>query len=148
METSLRNAKLWGADTVLLVPAVVKADVSYRDAWTRSQKEIRKLIKLAAELKVVIGIEEVWNHFLLSPMEFAKYVWTSQQPLGEGVLRCRQRRAVRVFRRSIRIVGPNREAALQGFRFRPVKGTGKIEDQFVNLQERQYRLEASPRRAR
>ena len=25
METSLRNAKLWGADTVLLVPAVVNA---------------------------------------------------------------------------------------------------------------------------
>jgi hexulose-6-phosphate isomerase len=36
MRTSLHNAKLWGADSVLLVPAVVNAQTSYRDAWTRS----------------------------------------------------------------------------------------------------------------
>ena len=41
METSLRNAKLWGADVVLLVPAVVNPETSYRDAWTRSQKVIK-----------------------------------------------------------------------------------------------------------
>src|SRR6266850_2684866 len=66
MRTSLRNAKLWGADVVLLVPAVVNSQTSYRDAWTRSQSQIRKLIPLAQELNVVIGIEEVWNRFLLS----------------------------------------------------------------------------------
>ena len=38
METSLRNAKLWGAETVLLVPAVVNPETCYQDAWTRSQK--------------------------------------------------------------------------------------------------------------
>src|SRR6266403_1160456 len=37
MRTSLRNAKLWGADVVLLVPAVVNPQTSYRDAWSRSQ---------------------------------------------------------------------------------------------------------------
>jgi L-ribulose-5-phosphate 3-epimerase len=74
METSLRNAKLWGSDTVLLVPAVVNPEVSYRDAWERSQRQIRKLIPLAAELKVIIAVEEVWNKFLLSPVEFARYV--------------------------------------------------------------------------
>src|SRR5687767_9971146 len=42
METSLRNAALWGADAVLLVPAVVDAQTSYRDAWTRSQRVIRE----------------------------------------------------------------------------------------------------------
>jgi L-ribulose-5-phosphate 3-epimerase len=75
METSLRNAKLWGADTVLLVPAVVGPQTAYRDAWTRSQKVIReRLLPLAQELKVVIAVEEVWNKFLLSPLEFARYV--------------------------------------------------------------------------
>jgi len=74
METSLRNAKLWGADTVLLVPAVVNPQTSYRDAYTRSQVQIKKLIPLAKELGVVIAVEEVWNKFLLSPIEFAKYV--------------------------------------------------------------------------
>ena len=74
MRTSLQNAKLWGSDTVLLVPAVVNPQTSYRDAWTRSQAQIRKLIPLAEELKVVIAIEEVWNRFLLSPLEMAQYI--------------------------------------------------------------------------
>jgi hexulose-6-phosphate isomerase len=75
METSLRNAKLWGADAVLLVPAVVNAQTSYRDAWTRSQRVIReRILPLAAELRIVVAVEEVWNKFLLSPLEFARYV--------------------------------------------------------------------------
>jgi len=74
MRTSLHNAKLWGSDVVLLVPAVVNPQTSYRDAWTRSHREIRKLIPLAEELKVVIAIEEVWNKFLLSPLEMATYI--------------------------------------------------------------------------
>jgi L-ribulose-5-phosphate 3-epimerase len=75
METSLRNAKLWGADAVLLVPAVVNPKTSYKDAYTRSQKVIReRILPLAQELRIVVAVEEVWNKFLLSPMEFAKYV--------------------------------------------------------------------------
>lgn len=74
METSLRNAKAWGADTVLLVPAVVNAEVGYQQAWERSQREIRKLLPLAKELNVIIGIEDVWNKFLLSPTEMGRYV--------------------------------------------------------------------------
>ena len=75
METSLHNAKLWGADTVLLVPAVVNPETSYKDAWTRSQRVVKeRILPLARELKVVIGMEEVWNKFLLSPLEMASYV--------------------------------------------------------------------------
>jgi L-ribulose-5-phosphate 3-epimerase len=75
METSLRNAALWDADAVLLVPAVVDGTTSYRDAWTRSQQVIReRLLPLASELKVIVAVEEVWNKFLLSPLEFARYV--------------------------------------------------------------------------
>jgi L-ribulose-5-phosphate 3-epimerase len=75
MEASLRNASRWGADTVLLVPAVVDPATSYRDAWSRSQRVIReRLLPLAADLKIIIAVEEVWNKFLLSPLEFARYV--------------------------------------------------------------------------
>jgi hexulose-6-phosphate isomerase len=80
METSLKNAKLWGADTVLLVPAVVNAQTSYEDAWKRSQVQIKKLIPTAEKLKVVIAVEEVWNKFLLSPLEFARYVDDFKSP--------------------------------------------------------------------
>ena len=81
METSLRNAALWGAETVLLVPAVVNAATSYKDAYTRSQAVIReRLLPMAKDLKVVIAVEEVWNKFLLSPLEFARYVDEFQSP--------------------------------------------------------------------
>ncbi len=80
MHTSLRNAHFWGADTVLLVPAVVNPQTTYREAWTRSQEQIRKLIPMAEELKVIIGIEEVWNKFLLSPLEMARYIDEFQSP--------------------------------------------------------------------
>jgi L-ribulose-5-phosphate 3-epimerase len=82
METSIRNAKLWGADTVLLVPAVVDAATSYREAWTRSQRVIReRLIPVARDAKVIIAVEEVWNKFLLSPLEFVRYVDEFESPL-------------------------------------------------------------------
>ncbi|HWR50465.1 MAG TPA: sugar phosphate isomerase/epimerase family protein [Bryobacteraceae bacterium] len=80
METSLKNANFWGADTVLLVPAVVNPETRYQDAWTRSQANVRKLIPLAQKLKVVIGIENVWNKFLLSPLEMARYVDEFKSP--------------------------------------------------------------------
>src|SRR5436853_5160054 len=80
MRTSLHNAKLWGSDAVLLVPAVVNPQTSYRDAWTRSQAQIRKLMPLAEQLKVVIAIEEVWNRFLLSPLEMVQYIGEFHSP--------------------------------------------------------------------
>jgi hexulose-6-phosphate isomerase len=87
METSLHNAKAWGADSVLLVPAVVNPQTSYQDAWTRSQKVVKeKILPLAQELKVVIGMEEVWNKFLLSPLEMARYVDEFASPYVKAYL--------------------------------------------------------------
>lgn len=80
MLTSLDNAKLWGAETVLLVPAVVNAETGYRQAWDRSVAEIRKLIPEAAKRKVIIAVENVWNKFLTSPIEFASYVDQFKSP--------------------------------------------------------------------
>ncbi|GAB5518653.1 MAG: sugar phosphate isomerase/epimerase [Rhodothermales bacterium] len=80
LKTALRDAKAYGASTVLLVPAVVGKAVSYQDAWDRSQAEIRKALPLAEELGVQIALENVWNHFLLSPMEAARYVDAFESP--------------------------------------------------------------------
>ena len=74
MRTSLGNAAELGASAVLLVPAVVNEEVSYEDAMKRSREGIEDLLKTAEELKVVIAVENVWNKFLLSPIEFAEYV--------------------------------------------------------------------------
>jgi L-ribulose-5-phosphate 3-epimerase len=74
LRTALQDAQALGATTVLLVPAVVNKDVSYEDAYRRSQAEIRKVLPLAEELGVRIGLENVWNNFLLSPLETARYI--------------------------------------------------------------------------
>ena len=74
LKQALRDARRYGASSVLFVAAVVKKEVSYADAYKRSQEEIRKALPLAEELGVKIAVENVWNHFLLSPLEAARYV--------------------------------------------------------------------------
>ncbi len=81
IKASMRQAKLYGADTVLLVPAVVRGDTTYEEAWERSQKEISKLIPLAEEHDVMIGVEEVWNKFLLTARDFRQYIDEFNHPL-------------------------------------------------------------------
>lgn len=80
LETALHDADQFGASTILFVPGIVNADVSYRDAYVRSQREIKKMLPLAEELEVVIAIENVWNQFLLSPLEAARYVDEFESP--------------------------------------------------------------------
>jgi L-ribulose-5-phosphate 3-epimerase len=87
MEASLHNAKLWGADSVLLVPAVVNPQTSYQDAWARSQRVVKeRILPMAQEMKVVVGMEEVWNKFLLSPLEMARYVDEFASPYVKAYL--------------------------------------------------------------
>jgi hexulose-6-phosphate isomerase len=81
LKTALRDCKVYGGTTVLLVPAVVKKDVSYADAYTRSQAEIKKCLPLAEELGLKILFENVWNNFLLSPLEYARYIDEFESPL-------------------------------------------------------------------
>ncbi len=81
LRTALADSKAYGGTTVLLVPAVVKKEVSYADAYTRSQAEIRKVLPLAEDLGIKIALENVWNHFLLSPLEMARYIDELDSPM-------------------------------------------------------------------
>lgn len=74
MRTSMHNAHDLGTDAVLLVPGVVTGEVRYVDCYKRSQEQIRKMLPLAEKLGVIITIENVGNRFLLSPLEFARYI--------------------------------------------------------------------------
>ncbi|MEZ4848800.1 MAG: sugar phosphate isomerase/epimerase family protein [Bacteroidia bacterium] len=74
MKKALRDCKAYGGTTVLLVPAVVKAEVGYEEAYKRSQEEIRKILPVAEETGIKIAIENVWNNFLISPVEAARYI--------------------------------------------------------------------------
>src|SRR5258706_4589863 len=80
LKQTLRDAKRYWATSVLLVPATVTKEVSYADAYTRSQAEIRKAVPLAAELGVKIAIGNVWNQVLLSALEAPRYVDEFKSP--------------------------------------------------------------------
>jgi hexulose-6-phosphate isomerase len=81
LKHGLRDAKAYGATSVLLVPGVVNKEISYADAWTRSIAEIKKAVPLAEQLGVAIAIENVWNGFLMSPLESAAYVDGFKSPM-------------------------------------------------------------------
>jgi hexulose-6-phosphate isomerase len=74
MIVALEDAKAYGTDAVLLVPGTVNETVSYDECWNRSVEGVRQLLPVAEKLNVKICIENVWNNFLLSPMEACKYV--------------------------------------------------------------------------
>ena len=80
IQQALRDAKRYGASSILVVPGIVSEAISYRDNWDRTQAGIRKCIPLAEELGVKMAIENVWNNFLLSPMEAARYVDEFRSP--------------------------------------------------------------------
>ncbi len=88
LKVSLEDAKAYGADTVLLVPGRVTETVAYNDCWNRSVEEIRKVLPLAEKLNVCIAIENVWNGFLLSPMEAAYYVDQFESPYVKFYFDC------------------------------------------------------------
>jgi hexulose-6-phosphate isomerase len=80
LKAALRDAHTFGSSSVLLVPAVVNKDMPYDQAWTLSQQGIREALPLAEELNIIIAIENVWNNFLLSPLEARRYVDEFKSP--------------------------------------------------------------------
>lgn len=71
---ALDDAAFYGADTVLLVPGVVRGGVTYEQCFERSQAEVKKALPHAEKLKVKIAIEVVWNDFITKPEQLVEYV--------------------------------------------------------------------------
>ena len=70
-----------GVDAILVVPGTVghgfwgkDNNTTYVQAYERALCALRELAAYAQEKKVVIGVENVWNHFLLSPIEMARFI--------------------------------------------------------------------------
>jgi L-ribulose-5-phosphate 3-epimerase len=76
----LESTALLGGDLILVNPGMVTADVPYQEVWDRSHESLASLLPYAAEQGVTIGIENVWNKFLLSPLEFRDYVDSFHSP--------------------------------------------------------------------
>ena len=70
----MRSAKGVGADTILLVLGSLTPDLFYDDAYRNALAGMREVAPIAEDMGVKVAIEYVWNKFLLSPMEFARFV--------------------------------------------------------------------------
>jgi L-ribulose-5-phosphate 3-epimerase len=80
LKVTLEDASIYGADTILLVPGKVNETVTYDQCWNRCIEELKKVIPMAEKLKVKIALENVWNNFLISPMEAASFVDQFKSP--------------------------------------------------------------------
>ncbi|GAB1453699.1 sugar phosphate isomerase/epimerase [Draconibacterium sp.] len=78
---SLQDVKDLGGDTVLVVPGVVNEKVSYEQAYITALDSVRSLIPYAEKTGMQIGLENVWNNFLLSPIEAKRFVDEINHPL-------------------------------------------------------------------
>ncbi|MFF2091466.1 sugar phosphate isomerase/epimerase family protein [Paenibacillus sp. NPDC058174] len=77
----LESAAILGVDTILIVPGAVGVDfipgsevVPYDQAYDNALEGFQSLAPLAEAVKVAIGIENVWNKFLLSPLEMRGFI--------------------------------------------------------------------------
>jgi hexulose-6-phosphate isomerase len=80
LQQALKDAKRYGATSVLLVPGRVTKDVSYDDCFKRSVAEIRKAVPLAQELGVKIAVENVWNDFITKPEQAIAFLDAINSP--------------------------------------------------------------------
>jgi hexulose-6-phosphate isomerase len=77
----LETAAYLGCDTILLIPGAVSVGfapelgvVDYGEAYKRALEALGELAPYAEKHKVHIGVENVWNNFLLSPLEMASFI--------------------------------------------------------------------------
>lgn len=79
IKQQITAAAVCGADTILVVPGYVGTPfgpgvVPYDAAYDRCQKALSDLAPFAESHKVAIGAENVWNKFLLSPLEMRRFL--------------------------------------------------------------------------
>lgn len=72
-------SQAFGADAILVVPGWVGTNfapgiVRYDHAYENAQKRLSKLAPFAEEAGVSLAVENVWNKFLLSPLELASFL--------------------------------------------------------------------------
>lgn len=74
LERALEVGSEVGAEVLLVVPGVVNEEVSYADAYARAQEGVAALGEKAQAVNMTVGVENVWNKFLLSPLEMRRFI--------------------------------------------------------------------------
>ncbi len=68
------DAKDLGADTILVVPGIVDENVTYLEAYNNALKAFKELKPFIEEMKINVGIENVWNKFLTTAFEMRDFI--------------------------------------------------------------------------
>lgn len=74
ISTAVDAAKKLGATSVLLVAGRVNENMPYAKNYEDTQATIAAAIPYAAEQEILLLVENVWNNFLLTPIEMARYL--------------------------------------------------------------------------
>lgn len=79
--TYIQVAHWLGVKTILVIPGVVAVPwdpavpvVSYQQVWDNATASLEELLPLAAEMDVTLALENVWNRFLVGPVEFKTFI--------------------------------------------------------------------------
>ncbi|MDY3816884.1 MAG: sugar phosphate isomerase/epimerase family protein [Candidatus Limiplasma sp.] len=65
-------ARILGADTILVIPGMLTADMEYKAAYDLAQSRVAQLAAYAPDIQ--LAIENVWNGMLYSPLEMSRFV--------------------------------------------------------------------------
>jgi L-ribulose-5-phosphate 3-epimerase len=74
VQKQLEIAQWLEMDCILVVPGMVTPHTSYQTCYTRSQEQLADLGQEALRRGIHIGVENVWNRFLLSPLEMSRFL--------------------------------------------------------------------------
>lgn len=87
VKKQLESAKILGCDTILVVPGAVQVAfapalgvIDYETVYHRALEALTRLKTHAEALGVAIGVENVWNGFLLSPVEMKSFIDAIDSP--------------------------------------------------------------------
>jgi len=74
VNTCIDHAKLVGGTSVLIVPGRVDENMPYDRLYTESMEQMKRAGEYAASQEIHLLVENVWNNFLLSPLEMVRYI--------------------------------------------------------------------------
>ncbi|MBO3832795.1 MAG: sugar phosphate isomerase/epimerase [Candidatus Brockarchaeota archaeon] len=73
-KAGVKMASIVGASSILVVPGVASPETPYEELYANALNSVKKLAEFAEDYGVTIAVENVWNKFLYSPMEFKKFI--------------------------------------------------------------------------
>ena len=81
LQVGLQRAAWLGADTLLIAPGQVAAEVGYDEAFDGLVAALRALVPACEATSVEVAVENVWNRFLVSPRDMGQLVDAVGHPL-------------------------------------------------------------------